>query len=75
MGLKLYTGPILDVSDERELCVHAAECVRGMPEVFNVSERPWVNPTHADTPELADKLRAVVARCPHHALKIVEHTS
>jgi uncharacterized Fe-S cluster protein YjdI len=69
----LYHGPITDVSFDGEVCQHAGECVRGMPEVFDVHKRPWANPEAADTPELADKLRAVVGRCPSGALEIVEH--
>ncbi len=73
MARKQYTGPLVDVTDDRELCTHSAECVRGMPSVFDTSHRPWVNPTVADTPDLADQLRAVVARCPSGALRISEH--
>lgn len=32
---KLYTGPIVDVSFDLEVCQHSANCVRGMPEVFD----------------------------------------
>jgi uncharacterized Fe-S cluster protein YjdI len=44
-----------------------------MPEVFDTSARPWIDPTHADTDDLANHLRQVVARCPSGALTIVEH--
>lgn len=73
MTRKTYTGPILDVSFDGELCQHAAECVRGMPSVFDTSARPWINPGHADTTAAAETLREVVARCPSGALEIVEH--
>ncbi|MFZ0531261.1 MAG: (4Fe-4S)-binding protein [Propionicimonas sp.] len=73
MTRKTYHGPIIDVSFDGEVCRHAAECVRGMPEVFDTGKRPWLNPTHADTPDLADHLRRVVGRCPSGALEIVEH--
>ena len=70
MTRKMYTGPLLDVSFDGEVCQHAAECVRGMSEVFNVDARPWINPNVADTDELADKLVEVVGRCPSGALRI-----
>ncbi len=70
MPRKHYTGPLVDVTDDRELCIHSAECVRGMAAVFDTSRRPWMNPTVADTPDLAEELRAVVARCPSGALQI-----
>ncbi len=73
MSRKHYTGPVIDVTDDRELCIHSTECVRGMAAVFDTSHRPWINPTVADTPHLAEQLRAVVARCPSGALQIHEH--
>lgn len=73
MPRRTYTGPLLDVSFAAERCQHAAECVRGMPSVFDTARRPWIDPGAADTPELADRLREVVARCPSGALRIEEH--
>lgn len=73
MTRKNYHGPIVDVSFDLEVCRHAAECVRGMPAVFDTGRRPWLDPTRADSPELADRLRMVVGRCPSGALQMVEH--
>ena len=73
MTRKTYTGPILDVSFDAEVCRHAAECVRGMPEVFDTAKRPWINPEVAATADLADHLRLVVGRCPSGALRIIHH--
>jgi uncharacterized Fe-S cluster protein YjdI len=73
MTRKLYTGPIVDLTFDGEMCQHAGECVRGMPSVFNVHLRPWANPNHADTPELAGLLREVIGRCPSGALEVAEH--
>jgi uncharacterized Fe-S cluster protein YjdI len=73
MARKSYTGPLVDVSFDGELCRHAAECVRGMPTVFDTAQRPWIDPEQATTPALADLLREVVGRCPSGALEIVEH--
>ncbi|MGA4507512.1 (4Fe-4S)-binding protein [Propionibacteriaceae bacterium G1746] len=70
---KLYTGPLVDVSFEAELCIHSGNCTGGMPSVFNTRKRPWIDPGVADTPEKADELRAVIRRCPSGALQIVEH--
>lgn len=50
MSRKHYTGPLIDVTDDRELGIHSTECVRGMTAVFDTSHRPWINPTAADTP-------------------------
>lgn len=72
MTRKTYTGPIVDVSFEGEVCQPAARCVEGMPSVFNTSERPWSNPEHAPDEVSADHLREVVGRCPSGALHIEE---
>jgi predicted GNAT family acetyltransferase/uncharacterized Fe-S cluster protein YjdI len=73
MARKTYTGPLVDVSFDLEVCQHAAECVRGLPEVFNTQARPWINAEWADTRERAQSVRDVVARCPSGALHIEEH--
>lgn len=73
MARKTYVGPIVDVSFDGAVCQHAAECVRGMPAVFDTGKRPWIDPAVAASAVLADQLRAVVGRCPSGALAMVEH--
>lgn len=73
MARKTYRGPLVDVSFDRPVCQHAAECVRGMPSVFNTKRRPWIDPGVAGTDELAHLLHEVVGRCPSGALRIEEH--
>lgn len=73
MARKTYYGPLVDVSFDRPVCQHAAECVRGMPSVFNTKRRPWIDPGVAEIKESADLLREVVGRCPSGALRIEEH--
>ncbi|MDR1712280.1 MAG: (4Fe-4S)-binding protein [Propionibacteriaceae bacterium] len=73
MTRKLYTGPIVDLTFDGDVCQHAGECVRGMPAVFNVHARPWANPEAANTPDLAALLREVIGRCPSGALQVAEH--
>jgi uncharacterized Fe-S cluster protein YjdI len=45
-------------------CIHAAVCLQGLPEVFDVNRRPWILPENAD----ADAIAQVVAQCPSGAL-------
>jgi len=45
-------------------CRHYGECVQGLPEVFDVAARPWVNPDGAAPGAVAE----VVERCPSGAL-------
>jgi len=75
MTRRTYTGPLLDVTYDREICEHAAECVRGMPSVFDTHKKPWIDPRNADTAEHAEHLREVVGRCPSDALEIAEHAT
>ncbi|AMX00141.1 (4Fe-4S)-binding protein [Rummeliibacillus stabekisii] len=65
MGLKEYKGEKITVSFDGEICKHAAECVKGLPEVFNVNARPWISLDRAD----AEKVVEVIDRCPSSALK------
>ena len=68
MARKTYTGEKIDVAFDLDTCIHAGECVRGLPAVFEVGRKPWILPDAAD----ADALRDVVSRCPSGALAIVE---
>lgn len=48
-------------------CRHAAECVHGLPDVFDPKAKPWIA-VHAAT---FDALAATIARCPSGALKLL----
>ena len=61
---KRYTGATVHVTFDGPLCIHAAECVRGLPAVFDRNRRPWILPDGAPAQELI----AVVERCPSGAL-------
>jgi uncharacterized Fe-S cluster protein YjdI/CDGSH-type Zn-finger protein len=63
-GLRHYTSETIDVSYDAERCIHAAECVRGLPEVFDTDRRPWILPSGAS----ADAIAAVIEKCPSGAL-------
>src|SRR5688572_27767832 len=63
-NIRHYTDERIDVSYDATRCIHAAECVHGLPAVFDTARRPWILPSAAD----ADAIVAVVARCPTGAL-------
>ncbi|WP_107484196.1 (4Fe-4S)-binding protein, partial [Streptomyces sp. NRRL B-24572] len=63
--LKEYEGEGITVTFEPRRCLHAAECVHGLPEVFDLSRRPWVLPDAAEP----DRVAEVVRRCPSGALQ------
>ncbi|GGM81286.1 (4Fe-4S)-binding protein [Dactylosporangium sucinum] len=62
---KAYEGQSITVTFEARRCLHAAECVRGLPEVFDTGQRPWIRPDGAE----AERLAEVVRRCPSGALQ------
>jgi uncharacterized Fe-S cluster protein YjdI len=62
--VKRYVRDGATVSFDAEVCVHSGNCVRGLPEVFDTSRRPWVQPENATI----DALEAAIARCPSGAL-------
>lgn len=64
-GKKAYEGRSITVTFEAARCLHAAECVGGLPEVFDLGQRPWIRPDGA----AAERLAAVVRRCPSGALR------
>ncbi|AGZ40736.1 hypothetical protein AFR_12250 [Actinoplanes friuliensis DSM 7358] len=68
-NLKSYPGSDITVMFDGGRCLHFAECVRGLPEVFDVSARPWIAPDNAAAAALA----AVVERCPSGALQYTRH--
>lgn len=60
-----YTGEHVDVSFDPLRCRHAAECVRGLPSVFDTRRKPWILPDGDDAAAIVE----VVARCPTGALR------
>lgn len=62
--LHTYQSDTITVTYDKSRCIHAAECVRGLPAVFDTSQRPWVRPEQAE----AEAVVEVVLRCPTGAL-------
>ena len=62
--VRRYSSDEIDVTWDAKRCIHAAECVRGLPIVFDTSQRPWIQPANAD----ADELAGIVLKCPTGAL-------
>lgn len=61
---KTYETDNLIIHWKPELCEHARECVRGLPQVFDVNKKPWVMPENASDEEIMK----VIDRCPSKAL-------
>ncbi len=65
MTRKAYRSEKITVSFDLERCIHSAECVRGLPGVFDTEKRPWIQPDKAHPNRVAE----VVMRCPTGALQ------
>ncbi len=63
-----YKGTDTTVTYDLARCIHAAECVHGLPAVFDPKRKPWVDPDQAD----ADAIEAVVHLCPTGALQMAD---
>jgi uncharacterized Fe-S cluster protein YjdI/CDGSH-type Zn-finger protein len=59
-----YTGEKIIVKFHVDRCTHVAECLMGLPDVFDTHKRPWIRPDEARADEVAE----VVMRCPTGAL-------
>lgn len=59
-----YTTDEIKVTWDKERCIHAAECVHGLPKVFDPDHKPWIKPERASVDELTE----VIERCPSGAL-------
>mgnify|MGYP001591635608 FL=1 len=64
--VRRYESDEITVAYDASRCIHAADCVKGLPRVFNPRERPWIRPRAAE----AERIREVVLRCPTGALFI-----
>lgn len=59
-----YTNGEVTVNWKPDLCKHSGRCVFGLPSVFNVAKRPWINMQGADTATIVHQ----VQQCPTGAL-------
>ena len=62
--IRQYDGDGIRITYDADRCIHAAECVHGLPDVFDPNRKPWIDPREAGAGELA----TVVRRCPTGAL-------
>lgn len=62
--VKEYSNGEITVIWKPELCIHASNCWKELPQVFDPKKRPWVNIDGATT----DAIRKQVEICPSGAL-------
>ena len=59
-----YSNGEVTIVWQPEICKHSGRCVRGLPEVFKPTEKPWITPENSST----EKIIKQVKRCPSGAL-------
>ncbi len=64
--IKEYTNGEVTVVWKPDVCIHSGICLKGLPEVFNLKARPWVNMEGATSEEIVKLVRT----CPSKALSI-----
>jgi uncharacterized Fe-S cluster protein YjdI len=62
--MKEYSNGEITVIWDQDKCIHAKECVKGLPQVFSREKTPWINIKGASSEEII----SVVNRCPSGAL-------
>ena len=62
--LQTYATDDVTVTYDPNRCIHAAACVRGLPDVYDPSRRRWIRPELAPPEQVAE----VASRCPTGAL-------
>jgi len=65
-NIKEYTNGEVTVLWEATKCIHSANCVKNLPEVFKPKEKPWVKIENSTS----EKIISTVKKCPSGALSI-----
>lgn len=60
-----YERPEITVTYQPRRCLHAAECLRRAPDVFNTWEQPWVQVENGTVQEIVE----AIEHCPTGALQ------
>ena len=62
--VKEYSNEDITIIWKPKTCIHAAECVKRLPKVYNPKEKPWIKIENASIDELMSQIDA----CPSGAL-------
>ena len=71
VGSKSYRNDEITVFWRPELCIHSANCLVGLPGVFDSSDRPWVNIHGAPSNEIMK----TIDTCPSRALLYLKNAN
>ncbi len=59
-----YRNDNILVRYDETICIHAGNCVKNLPAVFDSKRRPWINVNGADV----EAIKKTIALCPSGAL-------
>lgn len=59
-----FAGEVVTVYWNARRCIHAEECIHGLPTVFDPQRRPWIEPDRGS----AEEVKSAVLACPTGAL-------
>jgi uncharacterized Fe-S cluster protein YjdI len=63
-AMQEYRNDKIVVRYDPKICIHAGECVHGLPNVFDVGKKPWINVNGASAQVIAEQVK----KCPSGAL-------
>lgn len=61
---RTYANENITVFWKPALCTHCEACITGLPEVFDLNKRPWINIDGADDKRIVEQVK----QCPSGAL-------
>ena len=64
MAVRVTKGTRIEIGFDMARCIHSRNCYLKLPQVFDPSRRPWIDPEAAEAEEIA----AMVRTCPSGAL-------
>ncbi|MDP3556541.1 MAG: (4Fe-4S)-binding protein [Bacteroidota bacterium] len=65
--IKKYSNGEITVVWQSGKCIHSANCVRNLPQVFDTQKSPWIQLENATSKDIID----TVKKCPSGALSII----
>jgi uncharacterized Fe-S cluster protein YjdI len=65
--IQTYENGAIEVTFDPNLCIHSARCLQGLPDVFDVRRRKWIEVDAGS----ADAIAQTIQRCPSGALQYV----
>ena len=64
-----YSNEEITIAWKPGRCIHAAQCVGSLPQVYKPKEKPWIKIENATTVEL----KSQIGKCPSRALSYYEN--